>query len=187
MAEKSTLPEPTTSKAQMGPIIAIGGLLILTVLILTGVQAQQLPNLPNIFSLNFGQKPPVAQHRLIEANLADAAPRLSTDPVQLPEQPFQGEFDGFSTEGPKRNEYTLQLSRDDKRVTGDLITRYGERGHVEGHVNGQTFFYHWQVGNRSGRGIYIQADGTLRGTWGYDNSAQNGGRSLLHFKKPLNP
>lgn len=176
------------AQAGPGPLIAIGGLLMLAISLLTGLDLvntgldeHSIYELTQHGHAHSEAQPPFALHRLIEANLADATPE-TPKAKYIPTQPFHGFFRGISIEGLHKAAYEMDLQRQEDRVFGKLRTPYGKKGAIEGHVSGNTLFYRWELGEKSGRGLALQESGTLRGTWGYGDSAQNGGRNLLHLE-----
>lgn len=176
-------PSKRSKESGFGPLVSIGGLLCIATALVTGFEYSNHPaeDAMAMDEYSAAQPPPLALHRLIDANLADATPEPS-NPRKITTRPFHGKYRGISIEGTQKANYEMDLQRKDNHVSGMLRTPYGKTGKIEGHVTGNTFFYRWMMGKNSGKGLALHEQGTLRGTWGYGNSAQNGGRSLLHLE-----
>ena len=74
---------------------------------------------------------------------------------------------------------TVQLSLDGSRVTGTYVCCGG--GTIDGDLRGTTITYRWHEPNGagSGRGVWRLRDGAWVGTWGFADSADNGGEWIL--------
>lgn len=175
----------TLSRPDVSGIIAVFGIIIVLVALLTTLQRHPYTvGTPTTTTQEESlEQPAFAMHRLIDANWADPVHPANTE-HNTTAHPFHGTYSGMSIEGQHKNHYEMTLERTNNEVTGKIRTPYGKSGSLHGHINGNTFIYEWIMEEQSGKGLYLEDNGILRGTWGYGYSAQDGGRSVMKLQKP---
>ena len=113
---------------------------------------------------------------------ADAPPTNLPNPtasVAVQQHPMSGIYVGISTEGAMQTPMEMTFERRGQVVTGTYI-QGGTPGTVRGTMQGDTFYYQWNLGQYSGKGVSIVQGNQFTGTWGYGNSTNNGGTTAGH-------
>ena len=93
-------------------------------------------------------------------------------------QAFSGLYEGaFSGGGGAGVKITVRFERNNKRVTGEYTYGLGA-GKIDGIVENNRLYFQWREGTSYGQGLFeASQDGNqFEGTWGYEQSRDNGGR-----------
>jgi hypothetical protein len=109
--------------------------------------------------------------------------RLAADDYEEDNQanargPFNGVYRGTFTTGqsPEGILIAVKFTRKGQRVIGEYAYGAGN-GELSGEVKGNALYFHWKEGPSFGRGVFKSVDEGARfhGTWGFDQSRDNGG------------
>jgi hypothetical protein len=87
-------------------------------------------------------------------------------------------YDGaFSSGGRAGVKITVRFERNNQKVSGEYAYGLGA-GKIQGIVENNHLYYQWREGTSYGQGLFkASPDGNqFEGTWGYEQSRDNGGR-----------
>lgn len=93
-------------------------------------------------------------------------------------QAFSGLYEGaFSSGGSAGVKITVRFERNNQSVFGEYTYGLGA-GKINGIVEGNRLYFQWREGSSYGQGLFnASQDGNqFEGTWGYEQSRDNGGR-----------
>lgn len=93
-------------------------------------------------------------------------------------QPFSGLYKGaFSSGGGATVNITVRFERNNQKVYGEYTYGLGA-GKINGIIEKNRLYFQWREGGSHGQGLFkASPDGNhFEGTWGYEQSRDNGGR-----------
>lgn len=93
-------------------------------------------------------------------------------------QPFTGLYEGaFSSGGGAGVKITVRFERNNQKVYGEYTYGLGA-GKINGILENNRLYFQWREGASFGHGLFqASQDGNqFEGTWGYEQSRDNGGR-----------
>ena len=116
---------------------------------------------------------------------AAIAPYPATQPLSQPApspyaHSFNGIYYGTMHDDFQSYDIELQLNRTGDLVTGTYTDGLSIGVIQQGVVNQGRLDYVWQLGTFYGRGVLIEQGGQLSGSWGYEESVNNGGGILIY-------